>query len=67
MWEGLEFLAFTLPGIIAMLGFPSVCFGVLCVYWAGHTLGATRAYKTYKSACQEARVAHTLANANANT
>ena len=48
-WNLLEFAAFVFPGVVAMIGHPSVCFGILCVYWAGHVLGATRAYKVFKA------------------
>lgn len=49
MYEALEFFAFTMPGVIAMMGHPALCFAVLCVYWLAHTAGATQAYKRFKA------------------
>lgn len=44
----LEFAAFTLPGTVAVAGYPWTCFFILVVYWLGHTMGATRQYKLFK-------------------
>lgn len=47
MHEILELSAFALPGVLAIMGMPYTCLGLLLVYWAGHTMGATRAYKRW--------------------
>lgn len=51
----MEFAAFTLPGAVAVQGYPWTCFALLAVYWAGHTMGATARYKAFKSSRLQTR------------